>query len=64
MVRRLANKRDCAEYDIFQDAFDEWNRAGVYAAFVRYILEDVIPWWVTDYCRKNLNEGTHHETNR
>ena len=57
MVRALANQKDCSEYDIFESAFSNWNMRGVDAAFVRYILEDVIPWYARDYCRKELHKN-------
>ncbi len=55
-VSLLANQWHCSEYEIFEMAFGNWNRSGMDAAFVQYILEERVPWYVRDYCRKELQK--------
>lgn len=54
LVVWLANKRQWSEYEVFERAYEEWNKTGVDAGFAAYILDDTIPYWVVDYCRRNL----------
>ena len=60
LVTQIANSLPCSEFDVFMDAYEMFNEPMTEErcnkVFVDYILNEEVPWRVTQYCRVKLND--------
>jgi len=54
-LTELALLKECSEHDIFFMAASDWNvsRTKIEEDFKEYLINNIIPYYVTDFVRKN-----------
>jgi len=61
-VVNAANNLEISEFRIFKDAFAAWygkeaTEQQIKPLFVRYLVEDTVPFWVRNYARSKTSEA-------